>query len=110
VVVGVSHGLDRTPIEESWQANRSPGIDRVRWINGGFPFQLLYAIAKCQDLIANVVVCTYLPFMVGAQEVPSHLVCTTGGIEAKGHPLQQEGLLTTGYVVVKSADVVVKSY
>ena len=25
-------------------------------------------------------------------------------------PLQQEGLLTTGYVVVKSADVVVKSY
>jgi hypothetical protein len=45
-VVGVSHGLDRTPVGESWQANRSPGLDRVRWINGGIPFQRFSAIAK----------------------------------------------------------------
>ena len=45
-VVSVSHRLDRTPIEESWQANRSPG---------GFPFQHLSAIAKRQDIMSNVV-------------------------------------------------------
>ena len=63
-VVNVSHGLDRTPIEESWQANRSPGVDRVRWINGGFPFQRLYAITKRQDLMSNVIFCTFLSFTV----------------------------------------------
>ena len=64
-VVGVSHGLDGTLVEESWQANRSPALDRVRWINGGFPLQPLSAIAKRQDLIMpNVVFCVYLSLTV----------------------------------------------
>jgi hypothetical protein len=83
-VVGVSHGLDRTPVEESWQANRSPGLD------SGIPFQRFSAIAKRQDLMPSVVFCVYLPFTVSAQEVPGHLIRTTARIEAKGDPLVQQ--------------------